>query len=176
LRARAADSLPCLDQIEQTPIIIEKILVVARPSELDWQPVTADGSARWSIGEVLAHLTHCDTIWLQRAQRMVEEQNPLLPNMDDGVVGAHAGKPGAENLRAFCHERDRVVTWLRYLPAAAAARTGRHAEAGPITLGQMLHAWACHDLGHFRQIAELYRAAALFSNMGAFQRYYTLKP
>ncbi len=30
-----------------------------------------------------------------------------------------------------------------------------HQEAGEITLNQMLHEWALHDLGHIRQIAEL---------------------
>jgi hypothetical protein len=30
-------------------------------------------------------------------------------------------------------------------------------EAGEITLQQMLHEWAMHDLGHIRQITELDR-------------------
>jgi hypothetical protein len=62
------------------------------------------------------------------------------------------------------------------VPAAAIARTGNHEEAGMVTIGQFLNEWACHDLGHIRQIAELYRARAFYPNIGTFQRYYSLKP
>ena len=65
---------------------------------------------------------------------------------------------------------------LRYLPAAVCARKGRHLEIGEITLGHLLNGWCFHDLGHIRQISELYRTRAFFTNMGNFQRYYNPKP
>jgi hypothetical protein len=45
-----------------------------------------------------------------------------------------------------------------------------------ITLSQMLNEWASHDLGHLRQIAELYRAHAFHPHAGPFQRYSNPKP
>jgi hypothetical protein len=43
------------------------------------------------------------------------------------------------------------------------ARTGRHAELGPVTLEQLLATWTVHDLNHEAQIvktlAKRYRAA-----------------
>ena len=81
-----------------------------------------------------------------------------------------------DTLREFCHERDQSVTWLRYLPESARARTGRHAEIGSFTLGQMMNQWAFHDLGHIRQISELYRARAFWPRIGAAQRFYTIHP
>jgi hypothetical protein len=47
---------------------------------------------------------------------------------------------------------------------------------GTITLSQMLHELANHDLGHIRQIAELYRARAFYPNAGPFQKYSNPKP
>ena len=44
------------------------------------------------------------------------------------------------------------------LPSEAGDGVALHREAGQITLNQMLHEWALHDLGHIRQIAELVRA------------------
>jgi hypothetical protein len=41
---------------------------------------------------------------------------------------------------------------------SAGDRRAHHKAAGEITLQQMLHEWAMHDLGHIRQIAELVRA------------------
>jgi len=47
---------------------------------------------------------------------------------------------------------------------------------GEITLHQMLSEWASHDLGHLRQIAELYRAHAFHPYVGPFQKYSNPKP
>jgi hypothetical protein len=109
---------------------------------------------------------------------MVEENDPALEAYDQNAAyatGCYSGE-AKEHLHHFCHERDRSLSWLRYLPLTAAARTGRHAELGQITLSHLLHEWAFHDLGHIRQISELYRARAFYPKMGAFQRYYSVKP
>ncbi len=78
--------------------------------------------------------------------------------------------------RKFCHERDRSVATLRYLPASAGARTGQHAKLGTITVNEQMNEWAFHDLGHIRQIAELYRTRAFYEKSGPFQRYANPKP
>jgi len=65
---------------------------------------------------------------------------------------------------------------LKSMPAASGARTGQHSELGSITLAQMLCEWASHDLGHLRQIAELYRARAFYPHAGPFQKYSNPKP
>ena len=46
------DALPGLAVLEQTPIIIEKIVWAASDEQLHWKPAPD----RWSISEVLAHL------------------------------------------------------------------------------------------------------------------------
>jgi hypothetical protein len=68
------------------------------------------------------------------------------------------------------------VFYLHSIPSAAGARTGQHAELGSVSLSQMLHELANHDLGHFRQIAELYRAYSFYPHVGPFQKYSNPKP
>jgi hypothetical protein len=58
----------------------------------------------------------------------------------------------------FEEQRETNVEYLRSLPRSAGDRRAMHRETGEITLQQMLHEWALHDLGHIRQIAELVRA------------------
>ena len=172
---RNEDLLPGASVLEQTPIIIEKILYAATPDDLHWKPAPD----RWSIREVLAHLVEVETVFRQRAKLMVEQENPPLEAYDQSAAyaaGKYSSGRAAEHLRQFCHERDLSISWLRYVPAKALARTGQHAELGRITLGELLHEWAFHDLGHIRQIAELYRARAFYPRMGGFQKYYTVKP
>jgi hypothetical protein len=45
-----------------------------------------------------------------------------------------------------------------------------------ITLQQMLHEWAMHDLGHVRQIAELVRARKHWQAAGRLGEFYQLRP
>jgi len=169
------DSLPGLPVLEQTPIIIEKIIWAASEEQLHWKPAMD----RWSIAEVLAHLADVEVVgFRERIQQMLEEKNPKLKAYDQEAAyrsGKYAGK-AREHLKQFCHERDRSLSWLRYVPGAAVVRTGEHEEAGNVTVGQFLNEWACHDLGHIRQIAELFRARAFYPSIGSLQRYYSLKP
>jgi hypothetical protein len=50
-----------------------------------------------------------------------------------------------------------------------------HSEKGKVTLDEVLHEWAMHDLGHIRQIAELVRAR-LQPGAGPLGTYYNLHP
>ena len=172
----APHTLPELAVLEQTPIILEKMLLAATGDQLCWKP----SKGRWSIGEVLAHLADVEAIVFRaRIQRMLEEKDPLFEDYDQEAAyatGKYSSGEARERLKEFCHERDRSLSLLRYAPASLASRTGRHVQLGPITATQVMNAWASHDLGHIRQIAELYRACAFFPSMGPFQRYYTLKP
>lgn len=170
-----AQAHPELAVLEQTPIIIEKILVAATREQMHWKPAPE----RWSIGEVLAHMVEVEEVFRERARKIAEQKDPPIEPYDQNVAyaaGNYSHKDAIDTLREFCHQRDQSVTWLRYLPESARARTGRHAELGPITFAQLMSEWAFHDLGHIRQISELYRARAFWPKIGAFQRYYTIHP
>ena len=52
------DLLPGMAVLEQTPIIIEKIVWAATDEQMHWKPA-AD---RWSIAEVLAHLADTEAV------------------------------------------------------------------------------------------------------------------
>jgi hypothetical protein len=175
MKGHNKELLPGFEVLEQTPIIIEKILVAAGREALHWKPAPE----RWSISEVLAHLTEVEGVFLGRAKAMVEQENPHIEAYDQNqayAAGRYSGGNAAEHLHKFCHERDRSLSWVRYLPPTAALRRAQHAEIGPINLGQMMHEWAFHDLGHIRQIAELYRVHTFYSRMGEARRYYSVNP
>jgi hypothetical protein len=76
----------------------------------------------------------------------------------------------------FEEQREDNIEYLRNLPAEAGGRRALHLEAGEITLAQMLHEWALHDLGHIRQIAELIRARKYLTGAGRLGDSYQLKP
>ena len=112
----------------------------------------------------------------------VAQRGPLLsraggplPGRGDARVRARrcADAPGAyrngdpeEDFGHFEDQRETNIELLRGLPAEAGERKARHREAGEITLSQMLHEWALHDIGHIRQIAELVRARKYLAGAG----------
>ena len=170
------DALPGISVLEQTPIIIEKIVWAATDEQMQWKPAMD----RWSISEVLAHLAETEVIaFRERIRLMVEKNNPPLEGYDQNAAyaaGNYTGKKGRESLKTFCHERDRSLSFLRYVPSTVLSRKGQHAKIGPITIGHLMNEWAFHDLGHIRQIAELYRSRAFYPRSGPFQQFYTIKP
>jgi hypothetical protein len=170
----SSHALPGLAVLEQTPIIIEKILWAANDEMMQWKPA----AERWSIGEVLGHLAEVETVFRGRVQKMLDQDNPKIESYDPKASEA-AGKYGGkarENLKLFCHGRDRTLSWLRYVPASMVARTAQHPELCTISVGNSMNSWACHSLGPIRQSLEVYRAHAFYEGMRPFQKFYSLKP
>lgn len=158
--------------LEKTPALLEILLRDLPPETLQWKPA-AD---RWSIAEVLEHMLVIEKIYEQRARRIVLEDSPALTKYEELPEAERQKKSLRRYLEEFVPLRRTFVYYLHSVPAFAAARTGRHAELGTINLSQMLHELANHDLGHLRQIAELYRAHAFYPHAGPFQKYSNPKP
>jgi DinB superfamily len=173
--ASASDIQPAISLLEKTPRVLETLLGDLPEGLLHWKPAPD----RWSISEVLAHLTALESVYAERTMRMVAEDSPALPKYDlAGAAGSgeHSRGSAGEHLAHFNRTRRSTLTLLIGLPSSAAARTGIHSELGAITLAQMLNEWANHDLGHLRQIAELYRAYAFHPHSGPFMKYSNPKP
>ena len=158
--------------LEKTPGILELLLHDLPRETLQWKPA-AD---RWSIAEVLDHLLVIEKLYEQRARRIVLEDSPSLAHYEVLPEAELQKKSLRRYLEEFIPLRRAFVFYLHSIPAYAAARTGKHHELGIINLSQMLHELANHDLGHLRQIAELYRAHAFHPYAGPFQKYSNPKP
>ncbi len=165
---------PSIAILEQTPGILRSLLVAATRETMDWQP----SPDRWSISMVLAHLADVETHgFMQRFQAMAAEASPFLPSYNQLARFADGKRfDGGEQLELFQERRRSTLEWLASLPESAAGRSGRHEELGVIQVGELLQEFAFHDLGHIRQIAELYRSHAHYPHMGGFQKYYKINP
>ena len=159
--------------LQQTPSILRSLLASATAEDLDWQP----SPDRWSIDMVFAHLADVELKTKGRFHAIVEQDNPLLPAYDQLELFRSGKKfDGRVALHVFELERRDTMAWLDALPASVGTRTGRHEELGVLSFNQLLNEFAFHDLGHIRQIVELYRAHAFYPNMGVFQSYYKINP
>jgi hypothetical protein len=170
----SALAFPGMRILEQTPGILRALLTMATKDDLDWQP----SAERWSISMVLAHLADVELKgFVSRFAAIADRDDPFLPAYDQLLL-FRAGRKfdGLAELSNFERQRDRTLGWLTSLPASMGSRTGRHEELGVLTFDQLLHEFAFHDLGHIRQVIELYRSHALYPRMGVFQSYYKISP
>lgn len=168
------DVLPCLDLLEATPAILRGLMAEISEEDARWKPA-AD---RFSIAEVLSHLSHSEGhCYRERLDRFLAEERPEL-EPDDAQMHLEVYKT-ADPEADFDHfedQRETNIELLRGLPAEAGSRKALHRAAGEITLANMLHEWALHDLGHIRQIAELVRARKYLAGAGPLGEEYRLKP
>ena len=139
-----------------------------------WKPA----SDRFSVAEVLAHLSHSEGhCYRVRLERFLAETRPaFVPDDAQMYLDLYRDADPRAAFDHFEEQRTSNVDDLRGLPPEAGGLVALHPEAGEITLNQMLHEWALHDLGHTRQIAELVRARKYLHGAGPLGRGYRLNP
>ena len=168
-------SLP-VDQLESTPEILRLLMGGLSDEDTKWKPA----ANRWSIAEVLEHLSHTEGhCFRARVERIVSEDNPAIEPYDQEAffaAGQYSGRDAEDSFDHFEEQRELNLEYLRELPAAAADRTGTHPELGVMTVSHVVNEWAFHDLGHIRQIAEIIRALKYYPQMGPIQSEYKVNP
>jgi len=168
------DRLPCLDLLAATPAILRGLMTEISEQDARWKP--ADD--RFSIAEALSHLSHSEGhCYRARLDRFLAEEMPVF-EPDDAQMHLELYKNAdpEDALGRFEDQRGANLELLRGLPGEAGERKATHKAAGEITLSQMLHEWALHDIGHVRQIAELVRARKYLAGAGPLGEEYRLKP
>ncbi len=166
--------LPCLDLLAATPGILRGLICELTDADARWKPAPD----RFSVAEVLAHLSHSEgNCYRMRVDRFMAGSRPTFEEDDAQMyLDLYRNADPKEAFGRFDEQREANVEYLRGLPFEAGGRVALHLEAGEITLNQMLHEWALHDLGHIRQIAELVRARKYMQGAGPLGSSYRLTP
>jgi uncharacterized damage-inducible protein DinB len=123
------------------------VLARATPALLDWRPASGD----WSARENLAHLARHCTVFLQRLERIVHEDNPRLGRYraeDDPDWPQWSALPGDEVLRRLTDARQRLIAWVAALSSDQMERSGLHPSFGAMTILQWLEFFLLHEAHH----------------------------
>ena len=146
-----------IERYESTPAVL-RALTARVPADV----LEAPGREGWSAKDVVAHLASIQRVSnIQRVRLMLEADDPPIPGIDEAEVLEASGMrqwPLADLLDQFERERADGVVLLRRLTAGDLARTGRHAVAGALTVADVVHHVAYHDLLHVQQLAALLAA------------------
>ena len=160
----SANGLPCLDLLEATPGILRGLMSeVSDTKRAGSHPLTDSRSLKcWLISrtpKVIATVYASTGSWRKTVPSWSRTTRQMWTEL-------YRNADPEEAFDHFEDQRETNLEFLRGLPPEAADRTALHREAGEITLKQMLHEWALHDLGHVRQIAELVRARKYLAGAG----------
>ena len=121
------DELPCLDLLEATPAILRGLMSEISDEDARWKPAPD----RFSIAEVLAHLSHSEGhCYRARVDRFLAEEMPEF-EPDDAQMHLELYKNGdpEEDFGHFEDQRETNIELLRGLPAEAGSRKA-HASRG----------------------------------------------
>jgi len=137
------------------PDVAERLLkdLSSDDSRWDFRP----DPTRFTLREVVAHLADWEPINLERVQRMLTEENPTLPDIDEGKLAiendyAHSDPHGS--LEWIRGGRLKFVQELQTIDPVNWSRTGIRESVGPLTVETFATLVAAHDGYHTRQIAQ----------------------
>jgi hypothetical protein len=109
----------------------------------------APATGEWSAVECLQHLLDAEqSVFPLRVACLLEGRD--FPAFDPDSEGTKLD--GTADALALANEfgrlRQQNLALFAQLTPADLSRTARHQELGPVTLGQLVHEWAAHDLMH----------------------------
>jgi len=102
----------------------------------------------WSAMDCLCHLLDTERwIFPKRVQALLAGEN--FVGCDPDTQGTHYTTQDAKQLsNEFAQLRKSSLIELERVTPHDLSRTARHSELGVVTLEQLLHEWAAHDLMH----------------------------
>jgi hypothetical protein len=143
-------------------------LAQAFPVELLARPAA---EREWSAADCLQHLVDSEKVFQFRVQAFLAGDD--FPDFNPDTDGS---TPGAQTPLAFVEEFARMrresLRMLEKISPADLDRKARHAALGMVTLNEMLHNWAAHDLNHTVQ-AERALMQPFIQGCGPWKVYFT---
>lgn len=109
---------------------------------------------KWSVRDVLIHISDSETVLLDRLRRVASEEKPLLAAFDQDrwAEALFYDKRDMHLVKMqFQAARRGVIELATLLDESFDARIGMHTEAGPLSFGQLLRKVADHNAHHLEQ-------------------------
>ncbi len=144
-----------LSGLEGTPDVLEALLHDVTPTDARWD--TRPDPDRFTLREIVAHLADWEPIFLQRIERIRDEDMPLLADVDEGklaITNDYAHSDPRASLSRFRSGRANLLATLRALPPEAWPRMGNRDTIGILTLENLVSFILGHDGYHTRQVAQ----------------------
>src|SRR5262245_49888814 len=144
--------------LKSLPNELDDLLKDLNEETLRWRPIPH----KWSIKEIMCHLRDMERLaYLARYRRMLSEDNPLLPNVDQdriAVESDYINQNASAALDEFKRLRWETIQTLQSAPPDLWARSGIHETDGPLTVEQLVvRQIKGNDMNHLVQMKDIVR-------------------
>ena len=144
--------------LKSLPNELDDLLKDIDEETLRWRPIPN----KWSIKEIMCHLRDMERLaYLARYRRMLTENNPLLPNVDQDRLAFESDyidQDAKAALEEFKRLRWETVQTLAGAPLEAWSRGGMHEIGGPMTIERLvIRQIKGNDLNHLVQMKDILR-------------------
>jgi hypothetical protein len=139
--------------LRRTPRRLSRRVGAATPRRLTARPAPG----KWSVGEILAHLSEIEILWGYRIRAVYERSGIPIVGMDQEAWAKNSRYRRIDPRRAletFVALRRANVELIDGIPRSAMGRYGTHSQFGRLTIAKMISLLAGHDVNHERQVAE----------------------
>jgi hypothetical protein len=140
-----------LERLRRGAELVAVSITGAAGSELDFVPEPG----KWSIRQIVAHLSDSEIAAAMRLRRIIAEENPTLEAYDQDAWAVnldYGRRKPSQALETFRRIRAENYELLKELPETAFDRVGLHTERGPLTLKQLTQLIAEHAESHAAQL------------------------
>jgi len=113
------------------------------------------GAGKWTLRQLLVHLSDAETVLLDRLRRLASEKKPVLMAFDenDWAKGLfYKQRDLALSRQQFEIARRNIIELACALPKRIDKNAGTHSQAGTRTFGQILKMCAAHNAHHLEQL------------------------
>src|SRR5215204_7620207 len=142
-----------IDQYLAGPDLVANAVARMSIDQLNATPV----AGKWSTRQVVCHLADFEPIYADRMKRVIAEQCPTFFGGDPDTFAAHLSydhRSISAEMSLLTAVRQHTAAILRELKAEDFQRIGNHAEAGRMTLEDLLRNIGNHVPHHIRFIDE----------------------
>jgi hypothetical protein len=140
-----------LDLFRRGPEILEESLIGVSDDESKFVPAPG----KWTIRQIVRHLTDTEIVVGMRLRQMIAEDRPLMAMFDQDLWAdnlAYNECDVFDSAAKFRFLRADMSAILDRLPATAFDRIGLHPERGACTLGEWVSRFGVHVEKHVGQI------------------------
>jgi len=139
--------------LRKTPVVLNALL---KGMAAEDAYTLTDGPDGWTVREARGHMRDSADNALGRAKSILEQDNPLLPNLDPAVHNRDFKQQKVEDeFAAYLSARKELIELLATVTEAQWERRGTHAHYGSLTLLELLVFITWHDLNHIEQITRI---------------------
>ncbi|MBJ7602214.1 MAG: DinB family protein [Candidatus Dormibacteraeota bacterium] len=123
----------------------------------------------WSAAECLRHLVQTESVFSGRIRGFLASETQVKRFDPDAALETASVSDVGQLAEQFAELRRETLRLLGQVREEDLGRRAQHEEYGPVTLGNLLHEYAAHDLNHTMQ-AERALAQPFVQGAGGWRR------